>query len=112
MSAEDDRKGTETVKAVLREKSIHDIDFMMGDITVSPSMYDKVLKAIETSKIAVLVLPSSLPNIAAKYFPVLTISADTEFYDVIALKSPDLGTGLNTQFQAAMAIVHECTHAG
>jgi|SRR4051794_18210402 hypothetical protein len=112
MSA-DDLRATQTVQTILSDPAINGIDFMMGDITVSKTMYDKVSKAIQDGKITVLVLPAGLqPNIAAKYLPVLTFSADREYYNIILLRSPDLGTGINQQLEAATAIVHECTHAG
>jgi hypothetical protein len=113
MSAQDDAAATTMVLDLLNDRSIGEIDFMLGAISVRPAMYRKVRQAIVDKKITVLVLPATLAsNEAGKYFPVLTLDKDTEFYDVLVLRAPDLGSGVNEQFHRAMAIVHECTHAG
>jgi hypothetical protein len=98
---------------VLQDKSINQINFTMGDISVSPSMYENVSKAITDGKITVIVQPDALkPNESGKYFSELPINKDKVFYNVIVLRSTDLGSGVNEQFHRAEAIVHECTHAG
>lgn len=113
MSAQDDAAATTMVLDLLKDSSIREIDFKLGDISIQPAMYEKISQAIVDKKITVLIAPSMLAsNEAGKYFSVLTIDKDTEFYDVLVLRSPDLGSGANEQFHRAEAIVHECTHAG
>src|SRR5262249_43596017 len=81
--------------------------------TIAPSMYEKVAKAIKDGQITITVEPSLLKaDEAGRYFSTLPINKDTEFYDVVVLRAPDLGSTLNDKFHAATAIVHECTHAG
>jgi hypothetical protein len=111
---EDNRRATETVKAILNDPAINGIDFMEGDTSVSKSIYQKVLQAIDGGDIAVLVLPNLLPPAyAAMFFPALDLKEKKmEFYNVIILRKPDLGSKIGEQFEEAMAIVHECTHAG
>jgi hypothetical protein len=111
MSAEDDKKATQLVLDVLKHKAISKIKFTMDKFTVGPSLYAKVAQAIGKKELTIMV--NALPaGIAAKYFPKLTIDANTEFYDLIVLPSPALGSGVDAQFHAKAAIVHECTHAG
>lgn len=125
MSAEDDRKATETVLRVLRHPSISKLSFkatttiQKGPVvsvstrTVSPVLYDEVCKAIVDRKITVLVQPTILPpGAAAAYLHKLTIDADNEWYDIIILGKPDLGNTAPEQVKTAAEIVHECTHAG
>jgi hypothetical protein len=113
MSAQDDAAATTMVLDLLKDRSIREIDFMLGAISVRPAMYGKVSQAIVDKKITVLVQPSALAsNESGRYYPVLTIDKDTEFYDVLVLREPGLGKGVNEQFHRAQTIVHECTHAG
>jgi hypothetical protein len=113
MSAADDQAATTLVLDVLSDRAIGEINFRIGDISVSPSMYAKVSLAITRKEITVIVAPSLLaPNVAGMYLSVWTQSQDTELYDVLILKSPNLGKTVNEKFQAALVIVHECTHAG
>src|SRR5215210_6899008 len=113
MSAEDDKKATEMVLKLLEDKSLEKVAFSMNKISVSPSMYAKVSQAIKEKKITVVVNPKLLHNNeGGRYYATLPLDKDTEFYDVLVLRSPVLGKGLIDQFYAAEAIVHECTHAG
>ena len=124
MGVEDDKKAKETVLKVLQEPSIKKLKFTINTTvstkpvsintrTIAPSMYEKVAEAITKGQITVTVAPEALrAGVAAKYFPVMTIDKDNEFYDVIVLRASGLGTTANETFHAAAAIVHECTHAG
>jgi hypothetical protein len=108
-----DEAATTMVLNLLKDKSVREIDFMLGSISIMPTMYEKVSQAITDKKITVLVQPTLLAsNESGKYFNVLTVDKDTEFYDVLVLRTSDLGSGRNEQFSRAEAIVHECTHAG
>jgi hypothetical protein len=113
MSAADDKAATDAVLQVLADKSISQIDFPMGDISVKPSMYEKVSKAIGAKEITVMVVPEMLSAAeSARYFSVFTIGNDQEWYNLIVLRTSGLGGNANEKFHAEMAIVHECTHAG
>ncbi len=124
MSVEDDKKAKETVLKVLQEPSIKKLKFTINTTirtkpvsintrAISPSLYDKVAEAIARGQITVTVAPEALrAGVAAKYFPTMTIDKDNEFYDIIVLRAPELGSTVNEKFHAAAAIVHECTHAG
>jgi len=112
MSAADDQTATATAVSVLSDSSISAINFGGSGISVSSSMYAQVSKAITEKKITVVVLPSSLKsNVDGEYLPVLTLPGH-EWYDVLVLRWPDLGTTRNDQIGRAATIVHECTHAG
>lgn len=111
MGAQDDA-ATTVVLNVLRDRSIREIDFVLGSISIKPTMYEKVSQAITDKKISVLVAPNQLASDEiGKYFNVLTINKDTELYDVLVLRTPDLGSSVNETFHRQAAIVHECTHA-
>lgn len=123
MSAEDDRKATESVLKVLTDMSIWKLKFMMGPVktkpvsirprTIHPLMYDLVRQAIVDGKITVIVAPEMLKNGAGgAYFPVIAINEDTVFYDVLVMAKSNLGNTTDEQLNAAKIIVHECTHAG
>lgn len=103
----------DNVRDILSDPAINAIDFSMGGIDVSPSMYQKVSQAIVDQKITVLVNPAFLrPNKSGKYIADLKLPNGVEMFDLLVLRSPDVGTGINEQFHRAEAIVHECTHAG
>ena len=123
MSADDDRKATETILRVLNDLSVCKIKFMMGPAktkpretrprTIHPLMYDLVRQAIVDGKITVIVSPEILERGAGgMYCPVITVDENTELYDVIVLAKPDLGSTIDQQLTTAQAIIHECTHAG
>jgi hypothetical protein len=110
---DDNTAATKLVLDILKDRQIGEIDFMLGSISIKPTMYQKVSQAIVDKKITVIVEPKALAaNEAGKYLSVLTIDKDTEFYDVLILGTPDRGKSVNEQFHKARAIVHECTHAG
>jgi hypothetical protein len=110
---DDNAAATTLVLDILKDRQIAEIDFALGSITIKPTMYQKVSQAIVDKKITVIVEPKALAaNEAGKYLSVLTISKDTEFYDVLILGTPDRGKTFNEQLHKARAIVHECTHAG
>ena len=111
MSAEDDRKATQTVLNVLTWRAISKLKFTIGKITVSPELYEKVKKAIETKKVTVLV-QSLAPGVAAKYFSTMKIRDDMIFYDVMVLTTAELTGTIAEQISRAQYLVHECTHAG
>ena len=118
MSTEDDRKATETVLRILRHESVWKLGFMTNAIPlprrhISPVMYQLVSEAIVDKKVTVMVWPEVLgAGVNAKYFLRMPIKNGTEFYDVIVLRSPDLGGTVDEQFVSAANIIHECTHAG
>jgi len=110
---EDDAAATKLVLDILQDRQIGEIDFMLGSISVKPTMYKKVSQAIIDKKIAVLVEPNALAaNEAGRYFNELPINKDTTFYDVLILRTADRGKTMNDQFHNAQAMLHECTHAG
>ncbi|HKD30910.1 MAG TPA: hypothetical protein VKC66_34005 [Xanthobacteraceae bacterium] len=112
MSA-DDEAATRLVSNILGDSATNGIDFAMGDIAVSREMYHQVSQAIADRKITVLVQPNLLqPDEAGRYWPDLKFQDGREFFDILILRFPDLGTGINEQSHRAAAIVHECTHAG
>jgi hypothetical protein len=113
MSAEDDKKATEVVKAILNDKAVDQIDFKMGAVSISAGMYEDVIDAIDNSQITIIVEPKALkPDEAGRYFQTWTIDKDNEWYNIIVLRSAALDGSANEQFHVAAAIVHECTHAG
>lgn len=113
MGAQEDEAATKLVLDILKDKQVSEIDFMLGSISVKPTMYQKVSQAIVDKKITVIVEPEALAaNESGRYFNVMTINKDTEFYDVLVLRTADRGSKVNEQFHIAEAIVHECTHAG
>jgi hypothetical protein len=113
MGAQEDAAATKAVLEVLKDSAIRNVDFTLGEVSISPTMYDKVAEAITQGKITVIVAPNFLkPTEAGRYFPVLTVNSETEFYDVLVLRTPGFGSGLNAQFHGRQAVVHECTHAG
>jgi hypothetical protein len=113
MSAEDDKKATETVLAVLQDKSINKMRFKLNRREISPSLYQGVAKAIKDKKITVLVQPDLLASgEAGRYYSELKVGKDMIFYDVLVLRSPTLGANVAEKFNSAQVIIHECTHAG
>jgi hypothetical protein len=111
--AEDNAAATKSVLDVLKESPIRNIDFTLGDISISPTMYDKVAQAIRDGKITIIVEPNLLQSTeAGRYFSELPVNKETEFYDVLVLRAPGFGSSLNDQFSGRRAVVHECTHAG
>ncbi|MBR0698040.1 hypothetical protein [Bradyrhizobium lablabi] len=115
MTAQDDKNATSLVQRVLKDPAIGEISFQMGDVSVSPTMYQKVSQEIANGNIMVIVQPDVLKaNEAGKYFRELKLG-NTTVFDVLVLRFPDLGdrsTPINEQSHRIAAIVHECTHAG
>jgi len=113
MSAQDDEAATRLVLAVLGDQAINEIDFQMGAIAVSAAMYRDMSQAITDGKIAVWVAPNLLTSTQiGKYFSELRFRDGRELFDILVLRFPDLGSGINEQVKRAEAIVHECTHGG
>ena len=107
MGVEDD-KATETVLAVLQDQSINKIRFKLNRREISPSLYQQVAKAIKDKKITVLVQPSLLASgESGRYYPEIKVDKDTEFYDVLVLRSSTLGANASEKFNAAQVIIHE-----
>lgn len=110
---EDNAAATTLVLDILKDKQVSEVDFMLGSISVKPTMYKKVAQAIIDTKITVIVEPKALAaNESGKYFSELPINKDMTFYDVLILRTPDRGKTMNEQFHRVQAILHECTHAG
>jgi hypothetical protein len=112
MSKEDDQ-AKDNVLNIISGESTNKIKFTMGEISVTPAIYGLVVDAIQKGDITVLVLPKRVPPKAiGVYYRQLPLENGDEMYDVLALKKPDFGRTVPELFEAAMGIVHECTHAG
>lgn len=112
MSAQDD-EAKKTVLAVLKHSALNMVDFKLNKRKINPDLFAKVVAAIERGDITVLALPGQLPaGTSGRYFPVLKMANDQEWYDVLVLGFTTLGTTVDQKMNAAQVIVHECTHAG
>ena len=112
MSA-DDEKAKQSVLTVLVDYAIDDVNFTFSGISVKSTMYKRVARAITDDKMTVIVSQAALPGgIDGGYVPELPLAGGAELYDVLILRSPDLGTTPSQQVITASLIVHECTHAG
>ena len=113
MSAEDDRKATQLVLDALQRSEIGKINFQIGGVGVTPRLYQQVTQAIAKKTITVMVAPTLLTEKeGAKYIPELKLQNGNVFYDLIVLRSPDLGRGNGDKVETEAMFVHECTHAG
>src|SRR5262245_57772187 len=111
MSADDD--ATKLVLRVLSDPAIAGINFDLDAISVSPAIYREISQAIKDNKITVMVAPGRLESDeSALYVPELKNPDGTVLYDVIILRTPELGSSIKEQVKRISAIVHECTHAG
>ena len=91
MGAEDD-KAKKLVLDILGDRTIKEINFGLSDTTISSTMLGQVSQAIADRKITVLVEPKLLAKeMSGRYFPVVTIAPDNEWYNVLILR--DLGRG-------------------
>lgn len=108
MSAADDAKAKEFVLATLKDAAIGEVNFTLGPVVVTPSLYAKVAEAISGGKITVMVQPNLFRSdgASAHYVNRLPIGDDTEFYDLLLFRSAELRVGHKP------LVVHECTHAG
>lgn len=112
MSAEEDAKAKETVLAVLRHKSLAQVDFTISKRRISPEVYKKVADAIEGDKITIMVNANLLKDgEGGRYFQALTLPDKSEIYDLLVLRFTSIEGNISQQMMAAQVIVHECTHA-
>lgn len=105
------RRAKATVLRVLRDPAIKKLNYGFSTRYIKAGVYEQVAKAIEKDQISIFCDPSLNGGVGGLYYPVVTVSPDEEYYDVLVLGFEDLGNGVDNVLTRAQIIVHECTHA-